>query len=464
MRLSLRRLVRYQHGAYGGFFHSEALAGALPRRQNTPQRPAYGLYPELLSGTAFTQPRHQNHYSWLYRVRPSVQHSPKRSSAYALWEHPAWVSPPLRHAFPPVQYRFRPAPAPAAASGTDFLDGTVTVAVNGSPEAQDGAAANVYGLTASMADRGRVMRNADADTLILPQEGQLVVRTEFGDLEVEPCEMVLVPRGTVFQVNLADKTELARGYYLENFGSQFVIPDLGPIGISGGLAHPRHFLAPEARYEDSKQEGELVSKFCGRLYRSPISHSPFDVVAWYGNYVPCKYDLRLFMAINTVTYDHPDPSIGCVMSSYTAAPGRANIDFVIFPPRYMVGENTFRPPWYHRNDMSEFMGLLHGSYDAKPDGFKKGACSIHNRFTPHGPDAEAVRQGTELDSLRPHRMENTMAFMWESNKIWHPTEFALSNLDDVDYASCWDKVESRFDPAAAPSPGGDGYAFDGKYR
>lgn len=443
------------HGAYGSFFQSEALPGALPQKQNSPQHPPYGLYPEVLSGTAFTLPRAKNRYSWLYRVRPSVQHGPMSGADYALWEHPTWVSPPFARPALPVQYRFRP--LPATARGADFVDGAVTIAARGSPAEQDGCSANVYAADTSMSVRNRFMRHQDADLLILPGEGALDIRTEFGDLRVEPLEMALIQRGMVFQINLAEGTTSARGYFLENFGDHFVVPDLGPIGITGGLAHPRHFLAPSARYEEAEGNFELVSKFMGNLFRSPLRYSPFDVVAWYGNYVPVKYDMRLFMAINTVSYDHPDPSIGTVLSSYTACPGLANCDFVIFPSRWVASENTFRPPWFHRNYMSEFMGLVHGVYDAKPDAFKVGACSIHNRFTPHGPDGAAVKAGTEADTLAPHRYSDTLAFMWETRLPWHPSEYALQNLNDAEYPRCWDTVQKRFDatktpPAVEPHP------------
>merc|ERR1719330_880659 len=302
-----------------------------------------------------------------------------------------------------------------------------------------------------MSDRGRFMRHADADMLILPQEGAIEVRTEFGDLQVEPMEMALVQKGQIFQINHAPGSQaLAKGYFLENFGGFFVCPDLGPIGISGGLAHPRHFLAPKAKCEEKEGDFELVSKFLGGLYKSGLKYSPFDVVGWYGNYVPYKYDMRLFQAINTVTYDHPDPSIGTVLSSYTSTPGLANCDFVVFPPRWVAAEGTFRPPWFHRNYMSEFMGLIYGSYDAKPDSFKCGASSIHNRFTPHGPDGNAVRAGSEMDTTKPERYKNTMAFMWETRLPWQPTLYALEHMNDVEYPKCWGNIERRFDASNVP--------------
>jgi homogentisate 1,2-dioxygenase len=445
-------------GSFGGFFHSEALPGALPRKQNSPQHPPYGLYPELLSGSAFTVPRAKNRYSWLYRIRPSVQHTPTSANAYKPWAHRTWVSPPFTHPFPPVQFRFKPAPNPS--EGSDFLDGTITMAANGSPEAQDGCSANTYAANTSMSTKRRFIRNSDADTLILPQEGTLEIRTEFGDLLVEPWELALVPRGVLFQVNLAPGSSSIRGYFLENFGDHFVNPDLGPIGISGGLAHPRHFLAPQAKYEEKEGDFELVSKFMGQLFQSSVRYSPLDVVSWYGNLVPCKYDMRLFMAINTVTYDHPDPSIGCVLSAYTSTPGLANVDFVIFPPRWMPSEGTFRPPWFHRNVMSEFMGLLQGTYDAKPDGFRPGASSIHNKHAPHGPDAEAVKRGTELDTTKPDRYSSTLAFMWETRLVWHPSQYALTEMNDHEYPSCWSGIKSRFDPSKTPNE--EPYAFPSK--
>eukprot|EP00930_Biecheleria_cincta_P096368 TRINITY_DN88229_c0_g1_i1.p1 TRINITY_DN88229_c0_g1~~TRINITY_DN88229_c0_g1_i1.p1 ORF type:complete len:474 (+),score=53.66 TRINITY_DN88229_c0_g1_i1:32-1423(+) len=457
MRRTLARRAERDllHGSFGGFFHSEALPGALPRKQNSPQNPPYGLYPELISGSAFTVPRVKNRYTWMYRIRPSVQHAPYSGADYEPWTHPTWVSPPFRHPVPPVQLRFQPLPRPAR--GIDFVDGTVTLAANGSAVGQDGVSANTYAMNTSMSSNRRFLRNADGDMLILPQDGALDIRTELGSLRVEPWELALIPRGFAFQVNLSEGTDSAQGYFLENFGDHFVVPDLGPIGISQGLAHPRHFLAPQASFEQEDGDFELVSKFSGGLFRSPISRSPLDVVSWYGNLVPCKYDMRLFMAINTVTYDHPDPSIGTVLSSYTSSPGLANVDFVIFPPRWVAAEGTFRPPWFHRNCMSEFMGLLTGSYDAKPDSFKPGASSIHNRFVPHGPDAAAVQRGTQANTSEPERYSGTLAFMWETRLAWHPSEYALNALNDTAYPSCWSSLQSRFDPnkvPAAPEPYG----------
>lgn len=408
----------------------------------------YGLYTELISGTAFTAPRYVNRYSWVYRVRPSVQHVPAQFSPFTT-RSGNFGSPPFDTPdFTPEAYRFLPRRNPS--QPTDFVDGLFTVAGNGGgPVSGDGAAGHVYVINKSMDTR--VFRNQDGDMLVLPQEGSLLINTEFGDLEVSPMEIALIPRGITFRVNLSG-SEIARGYVLENFGAPFVIPEMGPIGISSGLAHPRHFLAPIAKYHTNEQPCDLISKLNGKLYHGPLKYNPFDVVAWYGSLVPTKYDLRLFMPVNAVGFDHPDPSIGCVLQSPTAVPGVSNIDFVIFPPRWMVTENTFRPPWYHRNVMSELMGLVKGTYDAKSGaGFGPGSVSIHNQFTPHGPDAESLAKALAEDTVHSRtRYENTLAFMWESNKVWVPTAEALTQLMDPNYVNCWNDIPKTFDPANVP--------------
>jgi homogentisate 1,2-dioxygenase len=386
----------------------------------------------------------------VYRIRPSVQHVPTQFSPFTT-RSGDFGSPPFDTVdFTPEAYRFKPRPLPS--QPTDFIDGLFTVARNGGgPVSGDGAAGHVYAINKSMSNR--VFRNQDGDMLFIPQEGTLSINTEFGDLEVAPMEIAIIPRGVTFRVNLLDD-QPCRGYVLENFGAPFILPEMGPIGISSGLAHPRHFLAPTAKYHDDDSPGQLdlVAKLNGKLYHGPLAHNPFDVVAWYGSHVPVKFDLRLFMPINAVGFDHPDPSIGCVLQSPTAVPGVSNIDFVIFPPRWMVTENTFRPPWYHRNVMSELMGLIKGSYDAKSgDEFPPGALSIHNQFTPHGPDAQSLEKALSEDTVGHHtRYDNTMAFMWESNKVWVPTSEALTQMIDTEYVKCWKDIPKTFDPKNVP--------------
>jgi homogentisate 1,2-dioxygenase len=432
--------LRYQ-GGFGNEYASEAVAGALPQGRNSPQRAPFNLYPELISGTAFTAPRRENRRSWLYRRQPSVV-----AGRYQAYQQPHWTTGAGREiALPPEPMRWAPIPLEGA-EDLDFVDGIRTLAANGDAEAQSGVAAHVYLCGRSMQRRALV--NADGEMLFVPQQGRLVLRTEMGVLEVKPGEIALLPRGVVFKVALPDSEAGAgpsRGYLCENYGAQFRLPELGPIG-SNGLANARDFQAPVAAFEDATIAYELIKKSSGRLWSAPTRHSPFNVVAWHGNLAPVKYDTANFMTIGSISFDHPDPSIFTVLTSPSDTPGTANCDFVIFPPRWLVMEDTFRPPWYHRNLMSEFMGLVHGVYDAKPGGFRPGGASLHNCMVPHGPDQEAFEKASHA-ALAPQKLDNTLAFMFESRWRFIPTEFALrSSALDHDYADCWAGLQDQFKP------------------
>jgi homogentisate 1,2-dioxygenase len=278
--------------------------------------------------------------------------------------------------------------------------------------------------------------------LLVPQQGALTITTELGLLYVEPGEVALLPRGMAFKVAVDGPTRI---YVCENYGAPFRLPELGPIG-SNGLANARDFQAPVAAFETASAPTDIVRKFGGRLWRNAATTSPFNVVAWHGNLVPFKYNTRHFMVIGSISFDHPDPSIFTVLTSPSDTPGTANCDFVIFPPRWMVAEDTFRPPWYHRNVMSEFMGLVQGQYDAKPEGFKPGGMSLHNSMVPHGPDADAFSKASTTE-LAPHKLDNTLAFMFESRWRMRVTDFALTGgaLDGA-YADCWQGLADRFTP------------------
>jgi homogentisate 1,2-dioxygenase len=426
--------LRYQSG-FGNEHATEAIDGALPQGRNSPQRAPLDLYPELVSGTAFTAPRHENRRSWLYRRQPSVVSGRYQAYAQPLWRTGADTGVPLA----PEPMRWNP--FPVGAPNCDFIDGMRTLAANGDAEAQTGLAAHVYLADQSMQRRAFV--NADGEMLLVPQQGRLRIVTEMGRLEVGPGEIALLPRGVAFKVELPDGP--SRGYVCENYGAQFRLPELGPIG-SNGLANARDFLAPVAAYEDTPGEYEIIKKFGGHLWRAPMAHSPFNVVAWHGNLAPLKYDTASFMAIGSISFDHPDPSIFTVLTSPSDTPGTANCDFVIFPPRWLVMEDTFRPPWYHRNLMSEFMGLVLGEYDAKPEGFKPGGASLHNCMVPHGPDEEAFERASGAE-LKPQKLDNTLAFMFESRYRFIPTEFALTSPQlDARYADCWAGLKDRFAP------------------
>ncbi|TFH87617.1 homogentisate 1,2-dioxygenase [Billgrantia azerbaijanica] len=426
----------YQRG-FRNHLTTEALPGALPVGQNSPQRCPYGLYAEQVTGSAFTAPRHQNLRSWLYRIRPSVAQSAYRPLAH----RQVATSPLASPAADPNQMRWDPVPLPAAP--TDFVDGLLTVAVNGDAGAQSGCGVHLYAVNQDMTKR--FFYDADGELLIVPQLGTLCLRTEFGELAVTGGEIAVIPRGIKFQVRLGADTDAARGYVCENYGTPFELPGLGPIGANG-LANPRDFQSPVAAYEDESGDFALVAKFAGRFWETRLDHSPLDVVAWHGNYAPYKYDLARFNTINTVSFDHPDPSIFTVLTAPSDTPGMANVDFVIFPPRWMVAEHTFRPPYFHRNLMSEFMGLIHGEYDAKAEGFLPGGASLHNCMSPHGPDAETFEKAATAE-LTPRYLGDTLAFMFESRYVYHPTEAALeADFRQRDYVDVWATLRSHFDP------------------
>ena len=415
----------YQSG-FNNEFASEALPGTLPARGNSPQRVKHGLYAEQFSGSPFTVPRHLQKRSWLYRIRPSVLHEPFAAADARL----------LRGAFdevptPPTQLRWDPMPMPS--EPCDFVEGLITIGGNA------GVGIHIYAANRSMTDR--FFYDADGELLLVPEQGALVVRTELGVLDVKPGEIAVIPRGTKFRVEL----DAARGYVCENFGLPFRLPDLGPIG-SNGLANPRDFLTPVAAYEEREGDFTLLAKFGGRLWEAKIGHSPLDVVAWHGNYAPYKYDLANFNVINTVSFDHPDPSIFTVLTSPSEFVGTANCDFVIFPPRWMVAEDTFRPPYFHRNVMNEYMGLIFGTYDAKAEGFVPGGASLHNCMSAHGPDAVTVDAACSA-TLEPRYLGDTLAFMFESRLIIHPTRFALETPAlQRDYWQCWQGLKKNFRP------------------
>jgi homogentisate 1,2-dioxygenase len=416
--------ISYQSG-FGNVFSSEALPGALPIGRNSPQRAPRGLYTEVLSGTAFTAPRPENQSTWLYRLRPSAMHGPYRRIDNGLVR-----SGPFNEIETPAN-RLRWNPLPIPSEPTDFVDRLVTIAGSGDPAMQTGAAVHVYRTNRPMKER--YFWNADGELMFVPQQGTIELATELGRLVVEPGEIAVVPRGMKFKV-IADGP--TRGYVCENYGAPFRLPELGPIG-SQGLAQARDFQVPVVAYEEIGR-CEVVAKFMGSLWATELSHSPLDVVAWHGDYVPYKYELACFMAINTVSFDHPDPSIFTVLTSPSGQAGVANIDFVIFPPRWQVAENTFRPPWFHRNVMSELMGLVHGVYDAKAEGFLPGGISIHNCMSAHGPDLATYEKATRAE-LKPQKIENTLAFMWESRYVWRPTRYALSAPElQSDYDRVWD--------------------------
>lgn len=421
---------------FGNDFETEALTGALPNGQNSPQKCPYGLYAEQLSGTPFTAPRGKNERSWCYRIRPSVKHI----NRFEKVDMPFWKSAPniLDKIISLGQYRWNPIPSNI---DTNFITGMRTMTTAGDVNTQVGMAAHIYVATNSMDNE--YFYSADSELLIVPQEGQLRFFTEMGIIDLEPQEIAIIPRGLLFKVDIINGP--ARGFVCENYGAKFDLPNRGPIGANC-LANPRDFKTPKAAFEDNSITSTVTIKWCGQFHITEIDHSPLDIVAWHGNYAPCKYDLRTFSPVGALLFDHPDPSIFTVLTAPSGVEGTANIDFVLFRDRWSVAENTFRPPWYHKNIMSELMGNIHGVYDAKPEGFAPGGMSLHNMMLPHGPDMDAFEKATN-SKLGPQKMENTMSFMFETRFPQHLTSYAAKDapLQD-DYVECWSSLKKNFSP------------------
>ena len=413
---------------FGNDFETEALPGALPQGQNSPQKCNYGLYAEQLSGTAFTAPRGQNERTWCYRIRPSVYHTGR----FRPIEMPHWKSAP--NVLPQVtslgQYRWDPIPVPQ--EDLTWITGDVNIQV--------GMASHVYLVTRSMEDE--YFFSADSELLVVPQEGRLRFCTELGVIDLEPKEIAIIPRGLVYRVEVLEGP--ARGFVCENYGQKFDLPGRGPIGANC-LANPRDFKSPVAAFEDREVESRVVIKWCGQFHETRIGHSPLDVVAWHGNYCAYKYDLRTYSPVGAILFDHPDPSIFTVLTAPSGQEGTANIDFVLFRERWMVAEHSFRPPWYHKNIMSELMGNIYGVYDAKPQGFQPGGISLHNCMLPHGPDRDAF-EGASSAELKPEKLDNTMSFMFETRFPQHLTEFAAKEAPmQEEYVEVWNRLEKKFD-------------------
>lgn len=427
--------LQYMSG-FGNDFETEALPEALPQGMNSPQKCNYGLYGEQISGTAFTAPQGQNERTWCYRIRPSVKHTHRFSRV----ELPYWKSAP--NILPDVaslgQYRWDP--ISASTEGQTWLTGMRTMTTAGDVNIQTGMASHIYLVTESMRDT--YFYSADSEILIVPQEGHLRFCTELGILDVAPQEIAILPRGLVYRVEVLKGP--ARGFVCENYGQKFALPNRGPIGANC-LANRRDFKTPVAAYEDRDVPSTVTVKWAGQFHETQIDHSPLDIVAWHGNYAPVKYDLKTYCPVGAVLFDHPDPSIFTVLTAPSGIEGTANIDFVLFRDRWMVAENTFRPPWYHKNVMSELMGNIYGQYDAKPKGFLPGGMSLHNMMLPHGPDQNSFEHATTAD-LAPLKLADTMAFMFETRFPQHLTQFAATEAPlQGDYMDCWVDLRKRFD-------------------
>ncbi|KAG0652769.1 Homogentisicase [Hyphodiscus hymeniophilus] len=428
---------QYQNG-FASYNESEAITGALPVGQNSPQKAPYGLYAEKLSGTAFTAPRHEDLQSWLYRILPSAAHS--------AFEPVEWKPVGSTHEQKPHQLPNQIRWDPFDLDETvDWVHSLNTVSSAGDPTLKSGLGIMIFAAGKNM-NSNEAFYSADGDFLIVPQHGVLDIRTELGKILVRPNEICVIPRGIRYQVMLPEGP--VRGYILELYQGHFQLPELGPIG-SNSLANARDFQAPVASYDfDVETTWHILSKFDGKLFSATQNHTPFDIVAWHGLYYPYKYDLGRFNTIGSISYDHPDPSIFTVLTAPSDHVGTAIADFVIFPPRWLVQEDTFRPPWFHRNTMSEFMGLIHGDYDAKAKGsFRPAGASLHNIMSGHGPDSNTFETASNIE-LQPSKVgSNSMAFMFESCFMLGVTEWGLNKCRKVqeDYnEKSWEPMKVHF--------------------
>lgn len=418
---------------FGNEHATEALPGALPVGRNSPQKLPYGLYAEQVNGSAFTVPRSENQRSWLYRIYPTA-------AAQGAWarthnERLDESDEPLETS--PERCRWRP--WTAEVGEIDFVDGLFRLCQSGGARERRGMSLYVYAANRSM--RNRVFSSVDGELIILPQQGSIRVRTEMGNLRVEPGEMVLLPRGIRFSVEL--QGDACKGFVCENLGMAFRLPERGLIGANG-LANARDFLAPVAAYEVDDTRFESIAKFGGRIWSSTLSRTPFDVVAWHGTYAPFKYDMRRFNAVHSVSYDHTDPSVFTALTSPSGIAGVANVDFAVLPPRWIVANETFRPPYYHRNIMSEIVVSLRGAPESRGTEYHVGSCHVHNAMAPHGPDPEILQKASNAP-LAP-RWEDTLMVMFESFLPYGvPREAAQARDRDTNYESNWDGTPVLFE-------------------
>jgi homogentisate 1,2-dioxygenase len=442
-RLSVRRVLSGREmttlEGFGAPLQSEALPGALPLHQNSPRHAPYGLYPEQLSGTAFGLPRHKNLRTWLYRIRPSAQQSPFRPLRHETFTT-AFTSEPVE----PNLFGWRPCPIPSA--GQDFVDGIVTLGGAGDGHSRRGYA--LHWFTANRSMDNRAFCNADGDFLLVPQLGELTLVTELGVLEVGTGQIALLPRGLRYSVVL--RSPAARGFIAEVYGRHFELPERGVIGANG-LADARHFRTSTAWFEDRLELGyRITSKLGGVLYDAQQDYSPYDVVAWHGNYVPYVYDLAAFVPVSNVRVDHPDPSIYSVVSCPLDETGSNLLDLIVFPPRWDPTEHTFRPPFFHRNATMEWNAVVRSD---SSDGalFESGVSFLTPPMTPHGVTSAAVERAFRLDEATaavPHRSsDQSLWIQFESSLPLQLSPLAREPSRAIlDWPTVWGAYRNHFRP------------------
>ncbi|GLI78307.1 hypothetical protein PoHVEF18_006618 [Penicillium ochrochloron] len=396
---------KYLNG-FNGYHQSEAAEGVIPLVINIPQKSKYGLHTERISGSSFTAPRKDSKQTWLYRLLPSTCHED-----FSLLEnHPFNLKNVLNSKYQYSPNRSTWAPAQIAKEA-DFLTGLQLIGGAGNPTMKEGLAYYAFTAGKSMPSN-QAFYSADGDFLLAPQKGTLDIRTEMGYLRVRSNEICVVPRGIRFHVSLPAGP--VRGFALELFEGHFELPELGPIG-STGLANIRDFEIPTASFDNSNVDTEIIAKFAGQVHRTVHRGSIFNVAGWSGTYYPFKYDLGKFNTIGSVSYDHTDPSIFTVLTAPSSVPGEAVVDVAVFGPRWLVMEKSYRPPYFHRNTMSEFAFVIKGGFDVTPlPPQLEGLFLLSNTMCAHGADPESWKQATEKELVPEKIPPGNLGMMFES--------------------------------------------------
>ena len=344
------------------------------------------------------------------------------------------------------QLRWKSLPQVPKDKQKTFLQGLFSFCGSGSAEEKKGISIMGYSFNKDMGDN--FFYSIDGDWLFVPQRGNLHLDTEMGKLLVKIGEFAVIPAGVKFRVMIPGNEDIQhQGWICEIYGTHLHLPELGPLGANG-LANPQDFKIPVADFSNEKGEYRIFAKFLGKFFVAESENSPLDIVAWRGNYYPFKYDFRNYNTMNSVSFDHPDPSIFTVLSAMSSTPGVAILDLVVFKQRFMVAENTFRPPYYHRNIMTEFMGNIYGEYDAKPSGgFEPGCSSLHSPMTPHGPESSVFEKASTAE-LEPVKYKDTMSFMFESCFVLRIANSAIGStgvpVEDEKYHDCWKGFQNHF--------------------
>lgn len=446
---------------------SEAVSGAVPAVNNSPQKPPLGLRTERISGGSFVAPRELSYQTWLYRLRASIAHSDWARLRVSGADEGYGPPSPVRPAnVTPNSRLWGGFPAPAA--GSHWANGQQLLGRNGDPQAKEGMALWVFSVTASMPPR-QAFASLDGEALVIPQSGALDIQTELGRLVVRQNEIAVIPRNVRYRVCLPEGKP-CRGYVCELYQGHFRLPDLGVIG-STGLANVRDFQVPKAFVDATVHshlgttqapgpgaptgvddgEWSIVARLVGNLWHCTQAHTPFDVVGWHGTCYPFKYDLARFCALGNLVFDEHDPSLFVVLTArhHGAEPTTAVVDFAVIPPRWMAARDTNWLPYFHRNTMQEFFGpivaLQDGAHPLNATGetnrFAPFGAGLNGCMSTHGPSERDFQAARARDTTTPAFVggdEGVTIFLVETERPLLLSDWAME-CSDVNLA----KVSGR---------------------